>query len=84
LTEAIIIFILLYAAAGAINRFIAHWLMTSTQLTYSDRTLLQRVINATTVAVVILISLRAAGIHSKADEPDYFMKELVETLRNNK
>jgi small-conductance mechanosensitive channel len=66
LTEAIIVFILLWAAAGAANRFIAHWLMTSTKLTYSDRTLLQRVIKAATVAVVILISLRAAGIHMTA------------------
>ena len=66
LTEAIIVFILLWAAASAANRFIAHWLMTSTKLTYSDRTLLQRVIKAATVAVVILISLRAAGIHMTA------------------
>jgi len=44
LLEAIIVFILLWAAAGAANRFIAHWLMTSTKLTYSDRTLIQRVI----------------------------------------
>jgi len=64
--EAIIVFILLWAAAGAANRFIAHWLMTSTKLTYSDRTLLQRVIKAATVAVVILITLRAAGIHMTA------------------
>ena len=66
LIEAIVVFILLWAAAGAVNRFIAHWLMTSTKLTYSDRTLLQRVIKAATVAVVILISLRAAGIHMTA------------------
>jgi small-conductance mechanosensitive channel len=66
LVEAIIVFILLWAAAGAANRFIAHWLMTSTKLTYSDRTLLQRVIKAATVAVVILISLGAAGIHMTA------------------
>ena len=66
LIEAIIVFILLWAAAGAANRFIAHWLMTSTKLTYSDRTLLQRVIKAATVAVVILITLRAAGIHMTA------------------
>jgi len=66
LTEAIMVFILLWAAANAINRFIAHWLMTSTKMTYSDRTLLQRVIKAATVAVVILISLGAAGIHMTA------------------
>ncbi len=66
LIEAIIVFILLWAVAGAANRFIAHWLATSTHLTYSDRTLLQRVIKAATVAVVILISLRAAGIHMAA------------------
>jgi len=66
LTEAIIVFILLWAAAGAANRFIAHWLTTYSHLTYSDRTLLQRVIRAAMVAVVILISLRAAGIHMTA------------------
>jgi small-conductance mechanosensitive channel len=66
LIEAIIVFILLWAGAGAVNRFIAHWLMTSTKLTYSDRTLLQRVIKAATLAVVILISLGAAGIHMTA------------------
>jgi small-conductance mechanosensitive channel len=66
LTEAIIVFILLWAAAGAANRFIAHCLTTYSHLTYSDRTLLQRVIRAAMVAVVILISLRAAGIHMTA------------------
>jgi len=66
LTEAIIVFILLWASAGVVNRFISHWLMTSTKLTYSDRTLIQRVIKTATVAVVILISLRAAGIHLAA------------------
>jgi small-conductance mechanosensitive channel len=66
LTEAIIVFILLWAAAGIANRFFAHWLAASTKLTYSDRTLIQRVIKAATVAVVILISLKAAGIHLAA------------------
>ena len=66
LIEAIIVFILLWAAAGAVNRFFAHWLATSTHLTYSDRTLIQRVIKAATMTVVILISLRAAGIHLAA------------------
>ena len=66
LIEAIIIFLLLYAIASEINRFVAHWLMTSTKLTSSDRTLLLRVIRAATLAVVILISLGAAGIHMTA------------------
>jgi small-conductance mechanosensitive channel len=66
LIEAIIVFILLYTAAGAANRFFAHWLVTSTHLTYSDRTLIQRVIKAATAVVVILISLKAAGIHLAA------------------
>ena len=66
LIEAIIIFILLYAIAGVVNRFIDHWLMTSTKLTSSDRTLLLRIIRAVTVVVVILISLGAAGIHMTA------------------
>jgi small-conductance mechanosensitive channel len=63
LTEAITVFILLGLVAGTANRFIAHWLTTSTHLTYSDRTLIQRAIKAAMVAAVILISLRAAGIH---------------------
>ena len=66
LTEAIIIFILLWAAAGVANRFIAHWLTASNHLTYSDRTLLLRVIRAATVALSVLISLKAAGIHIAA------------------
>jgi small-conductance mechanosensitive channel len=66
LTEAIVVFILLWFAGGAANRFIAHWLTASKHLTYSDRMLLQRVIRAATVVVVILISLNAAGIHMAA------------------
>ena len=66
LAEAIMVFILLWFAAGAANRFIAHWLTASKHLTYSDRTLLQRVIRAATAVVVILISLNAAGIHMAA------------------
>jgi len=66
LTEAIIVFILMSAVAGTANRFIAHWLKTSSKLTYSDRTLLQRIIKSATMVVVILISLRAAGIHMTA------------------
>ncbi|MGD2098052.1 MAG: mechanosensitive ion channel [Desulfobacterales bacterium] len=66
LIESIIVFILLWIAAGAANRFIAHWLTASKHLTYSDRTLLQRVIRAAMVTVVILISLNAAGIHMAA------------------
>jgi small-conductance mechanosensitive channel len=66
LIEAIIVFILLWAVAGTANRFIAHWLKTSSKLTYSDRTLLQRVIKTITITVVILVSLRAAGIHMTA------------------
>ena len=66
LIEAIIVFILMFAVAGTANRFIAHWLKISSKLTYSDRTLLQRVIKATTTVVVILVTLRAAGIHMTA------------------
>ena len=66
LIEASIVFIVLWIAAGAANRFFAHWLTASTKLTYSDRTLIQRVINAATVILVILISLKAAGIHLAA------------------
>jgi small-conductance mechanosensitive channel len=66
LIEAIIIFTLLYAIAGVANRFIDHWLMTSTKLTSSDRTLLLRITRALSVMVVLLISIGAAGIHMTA------------------
>ena len=62
LIEAATTFILLWAAAGAVNRFISHWLASSDRLMSSDRILLQRVIRVATVAGVILISLRAAGL----------------------
>ncbi len=62
LIEAAAIFMLLWAASGAINRFVAHRLVLSDRLTVSDRILLQRVIRAATVAAVVLISLRAAGL----------------------
>lgn len=66
LIEAIIVFILLWIAAGVVNRFFTQWLTTSTKLTYSDRTLILRIVKATSAAVVILITLRAAGIHLAA------------------
>jgi small-conductance mechanosensitive channel len=66
LIEAIVIFIMLWVVAGAANRFIGHWLATSSHLTYSDRTLIQRVATGVTGAMVILISLRAAGVHMAA------------------
>jgi hypothetical protein len=53
LIEAIIVFIVLWAVAGAANRFFAYWLTASTKLTYSDRTLIQRVIRTATVVLVI-------------------------------
>ena len=62
LIEAAILFICLWIAAGAANRFMAHRLATSERLATSDRVLLQRVIRAVTVAAVVLISLRAAGL----------------------
>ena len=64
--EAVVVFIVLWMAAGAANRFFAHWITASTRLTYSDRTLIQRVINAATIVLVILISFKAAGIHLAA------------------
>ena len=66
LIEAIVVFIMLWVVAGAANRLIAHWLATSSHLTYSDRTLIQRVATGVTGAMVILISLRAAGVHMAA------------------
>ena len=66
LIEASIVFILLWIVRGAVNRYIGHLLATSSQLTYSDRTLIQRVVTAVTGVVVVLISLRAAGVHAAA------------------
>jgi len=66
LIQAVTVFIVMWAIANAANRFIAHWLTTSTKLTYSDRTLIQRVIYAAMVVLVILITLSAAGIHTAA------------------
>ena len=66
LIEAATVFILMLAVAGTANRFIAHWLTASTKLTYSDRTLIQRVIYGAMLVVVILITLSAAGIHTAA------------------
>lgn len=64
--EAITLFILMWAVAGTVNRLLAHWLATSTKLTYSDRTLIQRVIYAVMLVVVVMITLSAAGIHPAA------------------
>jgi small-conductance mechanosensitive channel len=66
LIEAVIVFILLWATASTANRFLANWLTTASKLTYSDRTLIQRVIKAAMAVMVILISLKAAGIHLAA------------------
>ena len=66
LIEAVVVFILLWIARGATNRFIGHWLATVTHLTYSDRMLIQRVVTAATGAVVVLIALSAAGVHIAA------------------
>ena len=62
LIEAAAIFILLWAAAGAFNRFMSHRLIASEGLTTSDITLVRRLIRAGTILFVVLISLRAAGI----------------------
>jgi small-conductance mechanosensitive channel len=64
--EASAVFIFLWIIAAVLNRFIGQWLSTATKLTASDRILLQRVIRTTLTALVILISLRAAGIHTMA------------------
>ena len=66
LIEAVVVFVVLWAAASVANCFIAHWLVTFDQMTYSDRTLIQRVFASLTWAAVILISLRAAGVHMAA------------------
>ena len=64
--KAIVVFIVLWAAGSAANRFFAHWLSGSTRLTYSDRVLIQRAFNGTMAAIVILVTLHAAGIHMAA------------------
>ena len=64
--EAAVIFTVLWIARGAANRFIGHWMAASSHLTYSDRILIQRVITGATGVVVVLIALRAAGVHMAA------------------
>jgi small-conductance mechanosensitive channel len=66
LVKSFTIFAVLWALASAANRFFARWLSGVRQLTYSDRVLFQRLFNAAMVAVVILVSLHAAGIHMAA------------------
>jgi small-conductance mechanosensitive channel len=66
LVKSFTIFAVLWALASAANRFFAHWLTGVRQLTYSDRVLFQRLFNTAMVAVVILVSLHAAGIHMAA------------------
>jgi len=62
LVEAAILFVGLWAAAGAVNRFTAHRLAASERLETSDRVLLQRLIKAVTGTAAVLISLRASGL----------------------
>jgi small-conductance mechanosensitive channel len=64
--KAMAVFVVLWAAGSVANRFFAHWLSGATHLTYSDRVLIQRTFNATVAAIVILVSLHAAGIHMAA------------------
>ena len=66
LIEAVTVFVLMWALAASANRFLAYWLAATTTLTYSDRTLIQRVSYSAMLVVVILISLSAAGIHPAA------------------
>ena len=66
LIKSLAIFALLWALAAAARRFFAHWLSGISQLTYSDRVLLQRIFNITMLAAVIMVSLHAAGIHLAA------------------
>lgn len=63
LIKAFTIFALLWAMASVAQRFFARWLSGVSQLTYSDRVLIQRVFNGVMVMTVILVSLQAAGIH---------------------
>ena len=64
--EAVFVFILLWVARGAANRFVGHWLATAPNLTYADRTLIQRAVTVATGALVAMIALRAAGVHMAA------------------
>jgi small-conductance mechanosensitive channel len=66
LIKSFTIFALLWALASAAKRFFARWLADLDQLTYSDRVLFQRLFNTAMVAVVIMVSLNAAGIHLAA------------------
>jgi hypothetical protein len=53
--QAAALFILLWAAAGAVNRFVAHRLAASDRLMTSDRVLLQRAIRAATAGDCLLV-----------------------------
>ena len=64
--EAVFVFILLWVARGAANRFVGHWLATAHNLTYADRMLIQRAVTVVTGTLVVLIALRAAGVHMAA------------------
>ncbi len=64
--KAMAVFVVLWAAGSGANHFFAHWLSGATHLTYSDRVLIQRTFNAAMAAIVILVSLHAAGIHMAA------------------
>ena len=66
LIEAVVVFILLWIARGAANRFLGHWLATAPHMTYADRTLIQRSVSVATGALVVMIALRAAGVHMTA------------------
>ena len=64
--KAVAIFIVLWSLGSTASRFFAHWLSGFANLTYSDRVLIQRAFNGTMAAIVVLVSLSAAGIHMAA------------------
>lgn len=64
--KAMAIFIVLWGAGSVASRLFAHWLSSAANLTYSDRVLIQRTFNGMMAAIVVLVSLHAAGIHMAA------------------
>ncbi len=59
-------FVSLWSAAIMADRFLSFLLATSLHMNYSDRRLIQGVINFTLMVVVVLFTLAAAGIHPAA------------------
>jgi small-conductance mechanosensitive channel len=64
--RAILTFIVLWSTASMANRYFRFLLAASSRMNYSDRILLERVINFASMMVVSLFTMAAVGIHPAA------------------